>query len=85
MSDGVDVIGAWLTERIAVYLDLDAAEIAPDASLAAYGIDSVYLAAIIGDVEERYGVRIDPSVFWEHATINGLAGRLHGCLNGAPR
>ncbi|MFC0101146.1 acyl carrier protein [Micromonospora marina] len=82
MNGEVDAIGAWLTERIAVYLDLEAADIGADASLASFGIDSVYLAAIIGDIEEHYGLRIESSAVWEHPTIDGLAAHLHGCLNG---
>ena len=83
MNDEVDVIGAWLTDRIAVYLDLDVAEIVPTEPLAAFGLDSVYTAAITGEIEERYGLEIEPSVMWEHPTIRDLAVYVHGCLNGA--
>lgn len=83
MNDEVDVIGAWLSDRMAVYLDCDVVDIDPKQPLASIGLDSVYALGISGDIEDRYGIEIDPSAVWQYPTINDLATYVHRCLNGS--
>jgi acyl carrier protein len=73
-------ISAWLTECIADYRQVPPAEIDPDAQLADLGLDSVYALTMCGDIEDRFGLETDPTVAWDHPTINALAGHLHSRL-----
>jgi acyl carrier protein len=73
-----DAIGSWLTDRIGHYLQLPAGEIDRDASLAAYGLDSVYAFALCGDIEDLLGVPVDPTLVWDVDTVHRLADHLVG-------
>lgn len=67
----------WLADRIALYLDKLSDELDPEVPLAEYGLDSVYVVSVLGEVEDRYGLRLDPTVVWEYPTVTALAGYLH--------
>ncbi|MFB9235103.1 acyl carrier protein [Plantactinospora siamensis] len=73
-------IQQWLTERVAHYLDRAIADIEPDVPLAEYGVDSVYVASVFGEAEERYGVRLEPATAWDHPTVEALSKHLHSLL-----
>jgi len=63
----------WLTERLAAELDRDPAGLRPDVLLAEYGMDSIQAATLIADIEDAWGLALDPAVVWEHPTIAELA------------
>jgi acyl carrier protein len=63
---------AWLTERVAKYVQRAPEEIKPDVPLTEYGLDSVYALTLSGDIEDHLGVSVDPTLMWDHPTINAL-------------
>ncbi|MFB4313835.1 acyl carrier protein [Actinomadura sp. 21ATH] len=73
-------VRAWLVERLASYLDRDAATLDPAAGFADLGLDSVYALILCGDVEDRFGLEVEPTITWEHPTVAALAGHLAGEL-----
>lgn len=73
-------ISAWLTGTIADYRQVRPEEIDPDVPLADLGLDSVYALTMCGDIEDRFGLETDPTVAWDHPTINALAVHLHSRL-----
>ncbi|PXY23751.1 polyketide synthase [Prauserella sp. PE36] len=81
-STTVDVtpadVAAWLVERIAEYREAPAAEIDTTVPLAELGLDSVYVLSLCGDVEDKWGLVVEPTVAWDHPTIDALAVHLHG-------
>lgn len=70
-------IQKWLVERVAVYVDLPATEISTAVNLARYGLESVYALSLSGDAEEYLGVDVDPTLAWDHPTIDDMAQFLH--------
>ncbi|GIG91762.1 acyl carrier protein [Plantactinospora endophytica] len=76
----VDAIRSWLAGRIAFYLQRSVEEIDHDLPLVEIGLDSVYAMTLSGDVEERYDIEVEPTMAWDHPTVNALAGYLHGVL-----
>jgi acyl carrier protein len=72
----VDSIRGWLVERVAFYLELPVSSVHPDAGLVEMGLDSVYAMTLSGDVEDRFGLEIEPTLAWDYPTINMLAGYL---------
>jgi thioester reductase-like protein len=70
-------IEAWLTNRIARRVGLNAAEIDPDLPFARYGIDSASAVRIAGDLEQWLGRRLPPTLLYECRTVRALARRLH--------
>jgi acyl carrier protein len=68
----------WLAEQVGALVGIDSAGIEVDELLAGYGLDSVHAAQLSADVEQRWGVPMDPSVTWDHPTISELAEHLRG-------
>lgn len=70
----------WLAERIGHYLGRPAADVDPNTPLAEMGMDSVYALGLCGDIEDAYGLEVDPTLAWDYPTVRGittfLAGRL---------
>src|SRR5579884_2780307 len=68
----IDWIGAWICRE----LKLEPAQLEPEATFVRYGMDSVHAIMLIGDLEERLGCRLSPTLAWDHPTIEALAGYL---------
>ncbi|MFD7532791.1 MULTISPECIES: acyl carrier protein [unclassified Streptomyces] len=66
----------WLTDRLAVYLDRAPESIDPTVPLAVYGMDSVCALSLCGDVEDDFGIAVEPTLAWDHPTVAALAGHL---------
>lgn len=66
----------WLTERVASYIRAQPETIAPDVALAEYGLDSVYALTLTGDIEDHLGLSLDPTLMWDHQTIDALTAAL---------
>jgi 8-amino-7-oxononanoate synthase len=72
------VIEAWLVEKVAELVGVDAGEIDPEKELTAYGLSSVTGVMLAGDIEDWLGVRLEPTVAWEYPTVRELARFLAG-------
>ncbi|MEW2418689.1 acyl carrier protein [Streptomyces sp. NPDC046866] len=72
----------WVTARVAVYLDRLPETIDPHVPLAEYGMDSVCALSLCGDIEDVFGLPLDPQLAWDHPTVAALAGQLalHGAV-----
>ena len=70
----------WLTERVSFYLEIPVDAIDPEASLVTLGLDSVYAMTLSGDMADNFGADVEPTVAWDHGTINELATFIHGEL-----
>ncbi|MFE9770445.1 acyltransferase domain-containing protein [Streptomyces sp. NPDC005931] len=64
------VFAAWLAERIGGYARR---EIREDEELPDWGLDSVALLGLFGDIEAEYGPLLDPADIWAHPTVRDLA------------
>ncbi|MEZ0090165.1 acyl carrier protein [Streptacidiphilus sp. EB129] len=78
MSRSLDAAAAreWLTARIADCLGTEPERIAPDASLIGLGIDSIHAIALCGELEDRFGVLLEPSLVWDHRTVDAIVAHL---------
>ncbi len=82
-APSAEELRAWLARRVAAYVQRPAAEIAYDVPLAEYGLDSVYALTLVGDIEEYLGLALEPTLMWDHPTIDALASALLGAVAGA--
>lgn len=62
----------WLAERIGHYLDRSVEEIDPSVSLTSYGLDSVCMYALSGDIEDELDLVVDPALLWDYDTADAL-------------
>ncbi|WP_327004450.1 acyl carrier protein [Dactylosporangium sp. NBC_01737] len=69
----LDDIRTWVLSRVAYYIERTPAEIDPDAKLVGYGLDSVYALSLCGDIEDEYALVVDPTLAWDHPTVNAIA------------
>ena len=60
----------WLENRLERYLGRRAS---PDTSFAEQGLDSVASLSLYGDLEEEFGLLIDPTDIWSHPTVRELS------------
>jgi len=74
----------WLTEKVADHLGLPPAEIDPAAKLRGYGLESVHALTLCVDIEETTGLLVDPTLPWDHPTIDALTAHLTGLLSRNP-
>ncbi|MGI5321190.1 acyl carrier protein [Actinomadura nitritigenes] len=77
-APSADRLRAWLAGRVAYYLEREPAEIDDDAPLTSYGLDSVYAFSICGDIEDAFGLLVDPTLVWDHDSVAALAAHLAG-------
>lgn len=71
-----DLVRSWLVERVADYLRCPAEEVDADAPLTEYGLDSVYAFALCGDIEETFGLTVEPTLLWEADSLAAVAAEL---------
>ncbi|MEW2050555.1 acyl carrier protein [Streptomyces sp. NBC_00377] len=69
-------IRGWLVERIAFYLECSREEIDEGAPLVDIGLDSVYALTLCGDVEDRFGLAVEPTMAWDHPTVDAITAHL---------
>ena len=72
MTDATTV-QAWLEGRVVAYGKVDAGSFTPDTPLAELGLDSVYALTLCGDIEDEFGLEVDPTIVWDHPTSRDLA------------
>jgi acyl carrier protein len=65
---------AWLKARLAESVELSVDEIQLDVPFANYGVDSVHAFSIIGQLEDHFGLDLEPAVIWDKPTLGALVG-----------
>jgi acyl carrier protein len=69
-------IRAWLVDRVAYYLERNPADVDEGTQLAEMGLDSVYALTLCGDVEDHFGLVVEPTLAWDHPTIDAITAHL---------
>jgi acyl carrier protein len=76
-----DTLVDWLTNRIAAYLNKEAAAIETDVALRDYGLDSVFALNLCADLEYEFGLFAQPTIAWDYPTIDAIAEHLTADLS----
>lgn len=84
IDHSLESLRTWLAARVAAYTRRPAYEIRTDVPLAEYGLDSVYALTLTGDIEDHLGLAVDPTVMWDHPTIDALTQALLQELGRSP-
>ncbi|MEU8693464.1 SDR family NAD(P)-dependent oxidoreductase [Streptomyces sp. NPDC048665] len=72
------VIQLWLREALAAATGRPLGTIDPELPFAGYGLRSVEMVTMVGDLERRLGVPLEAGLVWEHPTAAKLARHLAG-------
>ncbi|MCJ0871759.1 acyl carrier protein [Streptomyces sp. AP-93] len=70
----------WLVHRVAYFLECPVSQIDATAHLVEIGLDSVYALTLCGDVEDRFGLLVEPTMAWDHPTVDAITVYLAGEL-----
>ncbi|WP_405019862.1 acyl carrier protein [Kitasatospora sp. NBC_00070] len=73
----------WLLERVSLYQHRDPLTIDPTVPLAEYGLDSVGALSLCGDLEDEFGLMVEPTLLWDHPTLDSLVGYLTAAIPAA--
>ncbi|WP_433498943.1 acyl carrier protein [Sphaerimonospora sp. CA-214678] len=66
-------IRQWLCARVADYARCPVAEIRSDLPLSEYGLDSVHALSLCADIEDHYGIEVEPTLLWDHPVLGSLS------------
>ncbi|MFF6781351.1 phosphopantetheine-binding protein [Streptomyces sp. NPDC012510] len=69
-------LGTWLVSHVAAYTRLSTDEIDRTAPLTDYGLDSLAALSLCGDIEDEFDLVVEPTVAWDHPTVEALAAYL---------
>jgi len=69
-------IKAWVVNYISNLLDIPAARVDADKPYSRFGLDSASIAAMTGDLAQWLKLDIEPSIAYDHPTINKLSAYL---------
>lgn len=67
---------SWLIQRIAEHLEKEPADVDTDATFEAQGLDSMAALTLCDDIEDEMGLVVEPTLAWDHPTIDELTGFL---------
>lgn len=75
----------WLTERLAARLELAPEKVNRHRAVASYGLDSVLVVSLAGEVEEAFGVEIPEELFFRGMpSLRDVARRIRDRVQGSP-
>ncbi|MFG2780052.1 acyl carrier protein [Streptomyces prunicolor] len=73
VSVSADEVREWLRDRVAAHTGRPVEEIRPDLPLTEYGLDSVYVLGLCAEIEDHYGIEVEPTVMWDNPALDPLA------------
>lgn len=73
---------AWLTQRVTGFGVVEDEQVTTTTPLADLGLDSVYALTLCGDIEDTFDLDVEPTIAWDHPTIEKLAAELARRING---
>src|ERR1700730_14998380 len=79
-GQSLKAIQAWLVVKLPEYLALEPSDIDIDAPFASYGLQSVNVVGLSGDLEDCLGREFSPTLVYDHPDIVHLA---HYLVNGS--
>ena len=69
---------AWMISRVAEIAGVPAHDVDPAVPFDSYGLGSAQAVSLSGELEERLGATLSPTLLYEHPTIDELADALTG-------
>lgn len=66
-------IAGWIIQKIANYLAIAPDQIDVTRPLAEYGLNSVYALTLSGEIEDHFGVPVEPTMTWDYPTVAAMS------------
>ena len=77
MTASREELAGWCQKYVADLLERPVEKIDLDADFDRLGMDSALAAALLIEVEERYGVELPPEALFENPSLNAVVSYLH--------
>ena len=74
----------WIRERVAAAAGVQLDGVAPDRPLAELGLDSIAAVKLVGEIETRLSISLNPVILWNFPTARDLARHLGDMTLGDP-
>jgi acyl carrier protein len=71
---------AFIADRLASLLSANASDIDPAVEFDRFGLDSARAVELTADISDWTGEELDPTVLYDHPTINALSKHLVGLM-----
>ncbi|MFD7505023.1 acyl carrier protein [Streptomyces sp. NPDC059850] len=66
----------WLAAEVAVLLGIEPETVDRSARFGEYGLESISGLTLAAAIEDHLGIELDPTVVWDHPSIDALAAHL---------
>jgi acyl carrier protein len=76
-----ELLRAWLVDAVAGYLALPPSQVGTEVKLRSLGLDSVHAMGLCVDIEERWGILVEPTLAWDFPTIDTIVAHLCGRID----
>jgi len=71
----------WLIAKLAEELNIQASEVDITASFSDFGVNSLAITGILGDLEEWLGTDLEETILWDYPSIESVAKYIETELN----
>jgi len=71
-------VRSWIVDRVAEFSMLPADMVETGRPLTEYGLDSVYAISLCAEMQDAFGVVLDPAALVENSTVERLLAHLVG-------
>lgn len=79
----LSLLQEWLIQKIASLTSKNILDINIDIPLADYGLDSMHAIGLSGEIEDQFGIAVEPTLAWDYPTIDLMARYLITVLSAA--
>jgi len=62
----------WFLSEIAAHSERPISELDPEQPFAALGLDSTVIISLTGEMEDKWGVELDPTLVFEYPSVSRL-------------
>ncbi len=69
----LEEIQKWLRQRISQEIKAAPEAVSLQIPFENYGLDSIIIVTIVGDLEDWLNLSLDPTILWEYPTIESLS------------
>jgi acyl carrier protein len=77
----IDDITSSVTGVVADLLEIEYASLDVERSFQELGIDSVLIVGLSAELEDRFGIALDPELAYQHDNVRKVSAHLHTVLN----
>jgi acyl carrier protein len=77
MTTSRDEIAEWCQKYVADLLDVPAESVDREAEFDRIGVDSALAVSLLIEVEDRFGVELEPEALFDNPNINAIANYLY--------